>query len=74
MILQDDVKTSLVTATGLSAAIACVIMGIGANLPISLAPGMGLNAYFAFNVVGAFGTGNVGIIENVISWCLNKYR
>jgi xanthine/uracil/vitamin C permease (AzgA family) len=34
-------------------------MGIGANLPVALAPGMGLNAYFAYNVVGYRGSGNV---------------
>ena len=34
-------------------------MGIGGNLPIALAPGMGLNAYFTYNVVGFRGTGSV---------------
>lgn len=29
------------------------------NLPIGIAPGMGLNAYFAYNVVGFHGSGNV---------------
>jgi hypothetical protein len=32
-------------------------MGLFANLPIALAPGMGLNAYFAYTVVGFHGTG-----------------
>lgn len=34
-------------------------MGVGANIPIALAPGMGLNAYFAFQVVGYHGTGPI---------------
>ncbi|MCG8690700.1 MAG: NCS2 family permease, partial [Minwuiales bacterium] len=33
------------------------IMGLWANYPIALAPGMGLNAYFAFGVVGGMGIG-----------------
>jgi xanthine/uracil/vitamin C permease (AzgA family) len=32
-------------------------MGLFANLPIALAPGMGLNAYFAYTVVGFHGNG-----------------
>ncbi len=42
---------SVFTATALSAAIATLVMAIFANLPIGLAPGMGLNAFFAFTVV-----------------------
>lgn len=34
-------------------------MGLGANIPISCAPGMGLNAYFAYQVVGYHGSGPV---------------
>jgi len=43
------------TATALASAIACVIMALTANLPIALAPGMGLNAYFTFTVVMGMG-------------------
>jgi len=43
------------TATALSAMIATVIMALIANLPIALAPGMGLNAFFAFTVVLTMG-------------------
>jgi adenine/guanine/hypoxanthine permease len=39
------------TATALSSIIAIVIMAFYANLPIALAPGMGLNAFFAYTVV-----------------------
>jgi AGZA family xanthine/uracil permease-like MFS transporter len=38
-------------ATCLTAAAGSLIMGLYANYPIALAPGMGLNAYFAFTVV-----------------------
>jgi AGZA family xanthine/uracil permease-like MFS transporter len=41
-------------ATCLAAAIGSALMGLLANFPIALAPGMGLNAYFAFAVVGAW--------------------
>jgi len=54
----DTVRKSLVTATAASACIACALMGIGANMPVALAPGMGLNAYFSA-VVGYRGSGTV---------------
>lgn len=43
------------TATAVSSIIAILLMGFYAKLPFALAPGMGLNAYFAFTVVGIFG-------------------
>ena len=42
-------------ATCLAAAIGSALMALLANFPIALAPGMGLNAYFAFAVVGGMG-------------------
>lgn len=42
-------------ATCLSAAIGTAIMGLYANYPIAIAPGMGLNAYFTFGVVIGMG-------------------
>ena len=39
------------TATALSAAIATLLMGLLANYPFALAPGMGLNAFFTYTVV-----------------------
>ena len=44
-------SNAIFTATALSAVIGCIIMGIYSNLPIALAPGMGLNAFFAYTVV-----------------------
>lgn len=42
-------------ATCLAAAIGSLIMGLYANYPVAVAPGMGLNAYFAFVAVPEFG-------------------
>ncbi len=42
-------------ATCLAAAAGSLIMGLYANYPIALAPGMGLNAYFAFTMVPELG-------------------
>jgi adenine/guanine/hypoxanthine permease len=44
-----------VGAVFLAAAAGSIIMGLYANYPIALAPGMGLNAYFAFTVVPELG-------------------
>jgi len=43
-------KSAVFTATALSAAVATLVMALWANLPFALAPGMGLNAFFAFTV------------------------
>ena len=43
-------------ATALSAAIGCLIMGLIARYPLALAPGLGLNAFFAYTVVLGTGT------------------
>ena len=48
-------QESVFVATCVIAALGTAIMGLYANYPIALAPGMGLNAYFAFVVVGAMG-------------------
>ncbi|WP_416306098.1 NCS2 family permease [Neptunicella sp. SCSIO 80796] len=42
-------------ATCLAAAVGCLVMGLLANLPIALAPGMGLNAFFTYGVVLSMG-------------------
>ena len=41
---------SVFVATGLAAALGTLIMGIFANFPMGLAPGVGLNAFFAYSV------------------------
>ena len=42
-------------ATCLAAALACFMMGLYANWPVGLAPGMGLNAFFTYTIVGELG-------------------
>jgi xanthine/uracil/vitamin C permease (AzgA family) len=54
-----DVQRQLITATAVSSFLACMMMGMFANLPFALAPGMGLNAYFTYDVVGFKGSGDV---------------
>lgn len=44
-------KTALITVTCLATALATLITGIFANAPIAMAPGMGLNAFFAYSLV-----------------------
>src|SRR5690606_19343613 len=48
-------KGAVFTATALAAAIGTLLMGVVARYPIALAPGMGLNAFFAYTVVLTFG-------------------
>ena len=43
------------TATAISSAIATLVMALWANLPVALAPGMGLNAFFTFTVCKEMG-------------------
>jgi len=46
---------SVFTATAISAGIATLIMAFCANLPVALAPGLGLNAFFTYSVVMGMG-------------------
>ena len=46
-----NLQPQLMSATALAAAIGSMVMGLWARLPFALAPGMGLNAYFAYTVV-----------------------
>lgn len=48
-------KNALFTATAVSSIIATLVMALVARLPFALAPGMGLNAFFAFTVVLGMG-------------------
>jgi AGZA family xanthine/uracil permease-like MFS transporter len=48
-------QSAVFTATALSALIATLVMALVAKLPFALAPGMGLNAFFAFGVVLGMG-------------------
>ncbi|NER38588.1 MAG: NCS2 family permease [Oscillatoria sp. SIO1A7] len=48
---SGDLFSELAIATAIASAIATLIMALWANYPFALAPGMGLNAFFAFSVV-----------------------
>ena len=48
-------KEGVIFATAVSSAVATYTMGLYAGLPFALAPGMGLNAYFAYTVCGQMG-------------------
>lgn len=48
-------QPALFTATAVSAALGTLVMAFWARLPFALAPGMGLNAFFAYTVVIAMG-------------------
>ncbi|PIN20486.1 hypothetical protein CDL12_06833 [Handroanthus impetiginosus] len=55
----EKTRKDLIVATVVSSLIGCLIMGLFANLPLALAPGMGANAYFSYTVVGFHGSGNI---------------
>ncbi|OJJ54540.1 hypothetical protein ASPSYDRAFT_61133 [Aspergillus sydowii CBS 593.65] len=57
LLCKQEVNRDIVTATAAIAAIASFFLGLLSNLPVALAPGMGLNAYFAYTVVGHHGSG-----------------
>jgi AGZA family xanthine/uracil permease-like MFS transporter len=48
-------RGAVLIATALAAGIGSILMGLIANLPFALAPGMGMNAYFAYTVVKQMG-------------------
>ena len=58
-------RAALVTVTALGAAAGCFLMALLANYPIAMAPGMGMNAFFAFTVCQGMGIpwqGALGIV------------
>jgi len=75
---EGDVKKQFIVSTALGSMFACLLMGLWANLPIALSCGMGMNAYFTYNVVGFHGLGNVSygaalvavLIEGIIFFIL----
>lgn len=57
LLCVQEINRDLVTATAAISALTTFCMGVFANMPIGLAPGMGLNAYFTYTVVGYHGSG-----------------
>ncbi|MDO4683209.1 MAG: NCS2 family permease [Lautropia sp.] len=73
MILGDAgmPREAVFVATCLVAALGSAVMALYANYPIAVAPGMGLNAYFAFVVVGSMGyTWQAALGAVFLSGCL----
>lgn len=69
-------ETAVFAATALAAVVSCFVMGLYAKLPIGLAPGMGMNAFFTYVIVLKYGytwqealaaTLIAGIIFSIIS-------
>ncbi|TFY76336.1 hypothetical protein EWM64_g7677 [Hericium alpestre] len=54
-----EVQRDLITTTAAVSALASFLMGMLANLPVGMAPGLGLNAYFTYSIVGFHGTGTI---------------
>lgn len=64
-------RGAVFVATCLAAAIGCLVMGLWANLPVALAPGMGLNAFFTYGVVLGMGyTWQAALGAVFLSGCL----
>jgi AGZA family xanthine/uracil permease-like MFS transporter len=55
----ETIRREFVTSTAIASMFGCLVMGLMANLPIALAPGMGMNAFFTYSVVGFRGTDKV---------------
>lgn len=76
-----EVKLDMIMATAICGMISSVLIGVCANLPLGMAPGMGLNAYFTYTIVGYHGSGNVSyetalaavFIEGVIFFILSMF-
>ncbi|ELQ38036.1 inner membrane protein yicO [Pyricularia oryzae] len=56
---KSEIRRDMITATAAISALGSFFMGLLANMPVGIAPGMGMNAYFAYTVVGFNGTGLV---------------
>lgn len=48
----DTIVNSLFLATALASGVSCILMGFFSNTPLMLAPGMGLNSFFTYQVAG----------------------
>lgn len=72
-------KGAVFTATGLIAAIATIFMGVVAKYPFAIAPGLGINAFFAYSVVLGMGvkwqTALAAVfVSGIIFWLLTIFK
>jgi len=56
---KNELRRDYVTSTSAISLIATFLMGLLANMPLGLAPGLGVNAFFAYSQVGFNGTGPI---------------
>jgi len=56
---KQSVRRQLLTSVALTSLLSTLLMGLWANLPFLLAPGIGTTAYFTYSVVGVRGSGLV---------------
>ncbi|KAG1151977.1 hypothetical protein G6F37_002298 [Rhizopus arrhizus] len=74
-------RLDMIIATSICAMISSIMIGVFANLPLGMAPGMGLNAYFTYTIVGYHGSGKVSyqtalaavFIEGIIFFILSLF-
>lgn len=59
----------MATATAVSGFVACVLMGLIGNLPFGIGPGMGINAYFTYTVVGYLGLNGMISYQDALAAC-----
>ena len=60
---------AVLIATALASFVGTVLMALFANYPFALAPGMGLNAYFAFSVViGMSYSWQIALLAVLVTW------
>ncbi|KAL1792002.1 hypothetical protein ACET3X_009753 [Alternaria dauci] len=64
--VNSDLNRNLITATAAVAGFSSFLFGFFTNMPVCLAPGMGLNAYFAYQIVGFHGTGFIFVFLSLI--------
>ncbi|KAH9022711.1 hypothetical protein EDB84DRAFT_1618476 [Lactarius hengduanensis] len=69
----NDVRKDLITATAAISALSSFLMGLLANLPVGMAPGLGLNAYFTYSIVGFHGTGGITYREALAAVFMEGY-
>ena len=68
-------KEAAIASTIWIAALSTMVMGVVANYPVALAPGMGLNAFFAYYVCGTLGlhwTVALGAVFAIVKLCPGK--
>eukprot|EP00122_Pirum_gemmata_P014782 Pgem_evm1s13793 len=67
---RATLKKDLITATATAGCIGSILMGVTANLPFVLGAGMGMNAYFTYQVVGYGGSGAISYETALAAVCM----